>query len=57
MRKAILISVALVPVFLGLLAASDAKPKRGLMSLMVGVAAFELVYAFLLYYVWLRLSD
>lgn len=57
MRKLILLSAALVPVALGVLAAVDPKPRRGLLGLVVSVAAFELVHGLLLYYVWLRLSD
>ena len=57
MRKLILLSVALVPALLGVLAAVDPRPRRGLLGLVVSVAAFELVYGLALYYVWLGLSD
>ena len=57
MRKLILLSGALVPILLGILAAASPRPRRGLIGLVVSVAAFELFYGLLLYYVWLRLSD
>lgn len=57
MRKVILLSAVLVPVLLGLIAALDPKPRRGLQFLVASVAAFEIFYGLLLYYVWLRLSD
>ena len=57
MRKLILLSGALVPILLGVVAAADPRPRRGLLGLVVSVAAFELFYALLLYYVWLGLSD
>lgn len=54
-RTTILASAVVTPVLLGVLLASDPKPRRGLQWLVVLVLGFELVYAFLLYYVWLRL--
>jgi hypothetical protein len=57
MRKLILLSGALIPILLGILAATSPRPRRGLLGLVVSVAAFELFYCLLLYYVWLRLSD
>ena len=57
MRKTILLSGVLVPVLLGLIAARDPRPRRGLSWLLVSFAVFELAYSFLMYYVWLRLSD
>ena len=56
MRKIILLSGVLIPVLLGLIAARDRSPRRGLASLFVSFVLFELGYTFLLYYVWLRLS-
>jgi hypothetical protein len=57
MRKLILLSAALVPAFLGIIAAIDRRPRRGLVALIASVTAFELVYGLTLYYVWLALSD
>jgi hypothetical protein len=57
MRKLILLSAVMGPLLLGVLAAADSRPRRGLARLVVSVAAFEFVYGLLLYYVWLRLSD
>jgi hypothetical protein len=53
----ILLSGVLVPLLLGLIAARDPRPRRGLAGLLVSFVVFELGYAFLIYYVWLRLSD
>jgi hypothetical protein len=57
MRKLILLSAVMGPLVLGVLAAADSRPRRGLARLVASVAAFEFVYGLLLYYVWLRLSD
>lgn len=57
MRRLILLSAVLGPLLLGILAAADPRPRRGLKRLVVSVAALEFVYGLLLYYVWLRLSD
>jgi len=54
-RKTVILSAALTPVLLGVLAANDPRPRRGLITVLLAVAFFDLVYAFLLYYVWLRL--
>jgi hypothetical protein len=54
-RKTILVSAVITPVLLGVLTASDPSPRRGLFTMVALVAAFELLYALLLYYVWLRL--
>jgi hypothetical protein len=56
-RKIILLSGVLVPALLGLVAARDPRPKRGVVWLFLSFAAFEFGYALLLYYVWLHLSD
>jgi hypothetical protein len=57
MRKLILLSAVMGPLLLGVLAAADPRPRRGLARLVASVAVLELVYGLLLYYVWLRLSD
>jgi hypothetical protein len=57
MRRAILMSAALAPVLLALLASLDARPRRGLLGLVGLFASFALCYGTLLYFVWLRLSD
>jgi hypothetical protein len=57
MRKAILLSAIMGPILLGLVAAADRKPRRGLTWLVASVALFELGNGLVLYYVWLRLSD
>ena len=54
-RKTILLSAALAPVLLGMWAALDSRPRRALLRLVPLVAAFELVYALVLYFIWLRL--
>jgi hypothetical protein len=54
-RKTILVSAALTPVLLGVLVGFDPRPRRGLTTLILVVGLFELAYASLLYYVWLRL--
>ena len=54
-RKTILLSAVLAPVLLGMWAALDSRPQRALFRLVSLVAAFELVYAVVLYFVWLRL--
>lgn len=54
-RKTLLVAAAITPVLLGVLAATDPRPRRGLGMLIVAVMGFAFVYAFLLYYVWLRL--
>jgi hypothetical protein len=55
MGKIILLSVALVPVWLGLQAASNPRPRRGLRWLLVSVVLFDALYVFTLYYVYLKL--
>jgi hypothetical protein len=57
MRKAILLSAVIGPILLGLIAATDRRPKRGLARLAASVALFEFAHGLVLYYVWLRLSD
>ena len=54
-RQVILLSAVLAPVLLGMWAALGSRPRRALLGLIPLVAAFELLYAFVLYYVWLRL--
>ena len=54
-RKVILISAVLAPVLLGMWAGLESRPRRALILLVGLVAAFEFVYAVVLYYVWLRL--
>ena len=54
-RKTILLSAVLAPVLFGMWAALDPRPKRALFRLVPWVAAFELVYALVLYFIWLRL--
>lgn len=54
-RKTILLSAVLAPVLLGMWAALDSRPQRALFRLVSWVAAFEIAYVFILYYIWLRL--
>lgn len=54
-RTTILVAAVITPVLLGVLTAEDPRPRRGLLVMLTLVAGFELIYAFLLYYVWLRL--
>jgi hypothetical protein len=54
-RKTILVSAVLAPVLLGMWAALDSRPRRALLRLIPLVVVFELVYGFVLYYIWLRL--
>lgn len=55
MRKIILLSIVLVPLWLALRAASDHKPRRGLMGLLLGIVLLDALYTFALYYVYLKL--
>jgi uncharacterized membrane protein HdeD (DUF308 family) len=57
MRRIILLSAALLPVLLGLIASLDRRPRRGLLGLVVLYAVFTLFYGVLLHYAWLRLAD
>lgn len=54
-RKMILVAGALTPVLLGMVAALHPRPRRGFRLLLALVGGFALVYALVLYYVWLRL--
>lgn len=55
MAKAILLSVVVVPVLLGLRAASDRRPRRGLVRLLTLVLLFDVLYAAALYYLYLKI--
>jgi hypothetical protein len=51
MLKLILVSVALAPLVLALLASRDTNARRGLSRVVVGVLAYNALYAVLLRYV------
>jgi hypothetical protein len=55
MRKLILLSIVLVPLWLALRAAADPRPQRGLKRLLLRVALLDALYVVLLYYVYLKL--
>lgn len=55
MQKAILLAIVLVPIWLGLLAASDRKPRRGLRRLVSAVVLLDVLFVLTLYYVYFRL--
>jgi hypothetical protein len=57
MRKLVVLSAALAPMVLGLVAALDRRPYRGLAWLVISVAVVELMICLHLYYVWLAMSD
>lgn len=50
MFKWLLISVVIVPVLLGMLAATNRRQRRGLAQLLVFVLAYNVLYVLLLYY-------
>jgi hypothetical protein len=50
MGKALLLTVVFVPVLLGILAARERRPQRGLLQLLVMTFAFNVAYFVLLYY-------
>lgn len=50
MKQLFLVSVALVPVLLGIWAATDRSPRRGLARVLVSFALFTLAYATVLYF-------
>jgi formate-dependent nitrite reductase membrane component NrfD len=56
MEKALLISVVIAMVVIPLLAASEPDPRRGLKRAVLGLTAFNVVYAFLLRVVLPRLG-
>ncbi len=56
MSKVILLSATLAPLALALWAASFRKPRRGLLWLLVSVSLFDVAYAVVLYYLYLRVS-
>jgi formate-dependent nitrite reductase membrane component NrfD len=56
MEKALLISVVIATVVIPLLAAAERDPRRGLKRTLVGLAAFNVFYAFLLRVVLPRLG-
>jgi hypothetical protein len=50
MFKALLISVVIVPVLLGMVAATNRRQRRGLPQLALFVVAYNVFYVLLLYY-------
>ena len=55
MSKALLTTIAFVPVLLGVRAASSRRAGRGLRRLILAVLLFDAAYAAFLYYVFLRI--
>jgi hypothetical protein len=56
MGKAILISIVIGLIALPILAARDPNPRRGLKRALAGLAAFTILYAFLLAFVLPRVA-
>ncbi len=48
-------TIAFVPILLGVRAASSRRERRGLRRLLLAVLAFDAAYAVFLYYVFLRI--
>lgn len=57
LRRAILLSVAWLPLLVALWAAADPRPRRGLRRLLAGLLLFEIGYGLFLFYIFLRLPD
>jgi hypothetical protein len=55
MSKALLMTIAFVPILLGVWAASSRREGHGLRRLLLAVLAFDAAYAAFLYYVFLRI--
>ena len=56
LRKAILLAVVIVPIWLALQCALDRSPRRGLRRLLLAVALFDCAFTVALYYLYLRVS-
>jgi hypothetical protein len=52
MKQLFLVSVVLVPVLLGMWAASDRRPRRGLARALASFGLFTLVYAAVIYFLY-----
>lgn len=55
LSKALLLSLVFVPLLLGMQAASARRARSGLVRLVLGVLAFDGLYALSLYYLYLRI--
>jgi len=53
--KALLLSVVFVPLLIGMKAASVRRARAGLVRLLLAVLAFDGLYGFFLYYLYLRI--
>jgi hypothetical protein len=56
MKRALLLSIAFVPVLLGMHAAAARRPRRGFRRLLASLVVFDVLYALFLYYVFLRMA-